>query len=390
MFLTIGICNVASVGFQNPGASGIACTSSTVYIGSYSDTISWYDLSTTTGRLSYVDSFNDPAILNPSWITISNSKQFLYAVSEVEDFGGVYSGGVIAMSINSTTRNLSILNSISSGGAAPCHLAISPDDKFLYVSNYCSGNVAIIEISVDGSLGELIQLVNHSAEYTESCDQAHVHEVVLDGSRVLSNDLGLDSVFQYDKNPVSGVLHDPIRVPQTVAVDEGSGPRHLVIHPHLDYAFLLSELKSTITTLSYSRHTTKALTVLSTISSLPTDISTVDMAAAEVQISTDGKFVYASNRDISTDPNLNRSSITVFSVDVENSASLRLIQTVSSLGEHPRHFTLTPLGDFVIIANKNSDNIVTYTRDVQTGLLSNGYVHYDSTVTQPTQVLIVS
>jgi 6-phosphogluconolactonase len=296
---------------------------------------------------------------------------------------------------------MQVLNKVSTMGASPCHLAIDPEDRFLYVSNYCSGNVAVIELLADGRLGNVTQLLNHSAQYSEDCDAAHVHEVVLEGGRVFVNDLGLDSIFQYNRLPLTGELVAPlapIAVPAAVKMATGSGPRHLAVHPYLDFAFLVSELDSTVTSLAYTKHTSKALSVLSVVSSLPPGASSIEMGAAEIQVSNDGLFVYVSNRDISAAPNMNRSSIAVFSVS-PRSGTLTQVQTVSSLGEHPRHFSLVSGAHgaessadqhYLLVANKDSDNVVSFLRDAQTGLLSpQGQPFYSPYITQPTQLLLV-
>lgn len=387
--------SVVAIEFSSVTTKSESCSHAVAYIGSYTSEISWYGVSN-SGQFSYMDTFSDPAILNPSWLTLSSSKEYMYAVSEVKDYEG-YSGAVVALSRDPVNHELSLINKVSTGGASPCHLALSPDDSYLYVSNYCSGNLAIIELLADGSLGNMTQLVNHSDSVTSDCDEAHVHEVVLDENRVLVNDLGLDSVFQYDWDPISSQLKAPLLLPPTVKVAPGAGPRHLMFHPHLNYAFLVSELDSTVTSLSYSKHSTKALSVLSTVSSLLPDASNVDMGAAEIQISNDGAFVYVSNRDISEDPNLNRSSVSVFSVNPASGA-LTLIQCQSSFGEHPRHFTLFDNEEkhvqgsdvhYLLVANQNSDNIVTFIRDTSTGMLSAGSPFYSPHLNRPTQVLIV-
>lgn len=89
---------------------------------------------------------------------------------------------------------------------------------------------------------------------------------------------------------------------------------------------------------------------------------------AELQLSGDGRFLYVSNRDVS-EPNLGRSSIAVFSVACDTGL-LTPVQITSSLGVHPRHFDLFHEGSWLLVANMNSDNIVSFAVNQSSGLLT--------------------
>ena len=85
-------------------------------------------------------------------------------------------------------------------------------------------------------------------------------------------------------------------------------------------------------------------------------------------MSQDGRYIYASNRDNSY-PDKNRSSIAVFKVDTLT-GNLTVIQITSSMGEHPRHFDLFFGGTLMVVANMNSDNIVSFAVNTTTGLIT--------------------
>jgi 6-phosphogluconolactonase len=113
------------------------------------------------------------------------------------------------------------------------------------------------------------------------------------------------------------------------------------------------------------------------------------MAAGEIQVSNNGKYIYASNRD-NSDPNLNRSSIAVFKV--LSNGELELIQHVSSLGQHPRHFDIVPVKSglqFLLIANKDSNNIVRYDIDEESGLINetSSVIFYSPALLSPAYIL---
>ena len=186
----------------------------------------------------------------------------------------------------------------------------------------------------------------------------------------------------------TGLLSPPTVLPPYVQVTGRSGPRHSVIHPTLGYMFLVSELDSTVSWFELDKASGN-ITYIRSLSTLPPPYDATGMAAAEIQCSPDGSFIYVSNRDIS-DPNQYRSSISVYSIN-PSSGALSYLQTVSSVGIHPRHFDLTE--KFMLIANKDSDNIVVM--DIHhTGILNEDNLIPDMIfkheyLKSPTQVLIV-
>ena len=192
-------------------------------------------------------------------------------------------------------------------------------------------------------------------------------------------------MYQYSVTE-SGSLTVPLDIAPYVQLPAHSGPRHIVYHPTEAFACLLSELDCSITTLLVDTNTS-ALSVLYRLSSLPAPYDTADMAAAEIQVDAAGRYVYVSNRDISS-PNRNRSSISAYEVNPV-SGELVYLETVSSLGVHPRHFVLH--GQQLIISNRDSNNIVTYPIDPSTGRLisQNAQVFIHAEVTAPTQFLVL-
>jgi len=62
-------------------------------------------------------------------------------------------------------------------------------------------------------------------------------------------------------------------------------------------------------------------------------------------------------------------SLAIYSVS-EKDFKIKLIGHEDTKGEMPRNFTLTPEGDFLLVANQNTNNIVAFRRNETTGLLS--------------------
>lgn len=334
-----------------------------VYVGAYTDHggkgIYAYHFDPATGGLEAMGLQAEAA--NPSWVTVSSNQKYLYAVSEIGDYQGKKSGGVLAYQLDKSSAKLSLLNEVASMGAGPCHLSIDKTGKFVMVANYDSGSVAVFPIHSDGGLGEASAFVQHSGSGTDPKRQegphAHFIETSPDNSYALAADLGLDEVLVSHFDAQKGALTP--NDPPYAKVRGGSGPRHFTFHPNGHYLYLLSEMASTVTVFAYDP-AAGTLKEKQTISALPKSFSGPS-DAAEIQIDAAGKFLYASNRG--------SDSITVFAVNGQK-GTLRVVQNISSGGKTPRYFTLDPTGRFLLAANQESDNIVTFTVDRRSGKLA--------------------
>jgi 6-phosphogluconolactonase len=97
------------------------------------------------------------------------------------------------------------------------------------------------------------------------------------------------------------------------------------------------------------------------LSALPKDF-TGAAGSADIHVSPDGKFLYCSNRG-------DANTITIFSIDQQN-GQLTVVGTQSTLGKTPRNFNFDPTGNYLLVANQQSDNIVIFKIDKKTGLLT--------------------
>ena len=86
------------------------------------------------------------------------------------------------------------------------------------------------------------------------------------------------------------------------------------------------------------------------------------VGAADIHISPDGNFLYASNRG-------GFNTIAIYTINQEN-GTLILAGHQPSLGEIPRNFSIDPSDNYLLAANQESDNIVIFKRDAKTGLLT--------------------
>lgn len=299
--------------------------------------------------------------VNPSFLTADPTHRFLYAVNELTAYKGATTGAVSAFAIDHQTGKLSLLNEVASRGADPCYIAFDKSGKYVLVANYTSGNVAVFPAAKDGRLGESSAFVQHSGKGVnpERQEGPHAHwiETTADNRFAIVADLGLDEVLVYRFDARDGSLKP--NDPSFVKVDPGSGPRHISFHPDGKFAYLLSEMKSTVTVFAYDA-SRGALHTLQTISTLPKDFTGTN-DAAEIHVLPNGKFLYASNRG--------NDSLAVFAID-QKTGLLKAVDHVSTEGKTPRNFEIDPTGSRLLVANQDTGNIVVFNIDGRTGRLT--------------------
>jgi 6-phosphogluconolactonase len=300
------------------------------------------------------------AATNPSFLAIHASGRFLYAVGEVDRFGGQKGGVLSAFAIDRQSGKLTLLNQQSSRGPGPCHVAVDRTGRWALVANYSGGSVACLPIQPDGRLGEATDFVQHKGSSVNPQRQQgpHAHAAYFDAANrfVFVPDLGLDKVMIYRFDAAQGKLvpNDPA----WVAMAPGAGPRHLAFHPNGRYAYVINEINSTVTALAYdaARGTLKPL---ESVSTLPEGFEGKS-ATAEVAIHPSGKFLYGSNRG--------HDSIAAFAIDAET-GKLRPIGHEPTQGKSPRNFAIDPTGTYLLAANQDGNNVVVFRIDAQSGKL---------------------
>lgn len=331
-----------------------------LYVGTYTkgmaDGIFVYSFNDRSGKLN---DLKMPVISNnPSFLTISTDKKYLYAVGEVDDPDKDHSGGVSAFRIEEDGK-LSILNHVQTNGANPCHVCISPDGKKLVASNYTGGNLSFFNVLPDGSLSEMKQRIQHtgSGPFPDRQSAPHAHSARFDasGKLLFAADLGIDELKIYSV----GVGDNPYKPDSQpfVKMAPGSGPRHFDFSADGRFIYVINELSSTVTVLMKYGGDWK---IIQTVRTLPKDFKG-ESWCADIHLSADGRFVYGSNRG--------HNSITVFKRDNTN-GKLELIQTISVEGNWPRNFTLDPTGQFLLVANQKSNDITVFKVDEISGKLS--------------------
>ena len=294
-------------------------------------------------------------ITNPSYLNVSDDKKNVYAVSE-----GGPGKGVNAYAFDLATGKLTFLNNGSAGGNGPCYISVDEEKTTVFAGNYGGGSLSATKLKRDGSLSVDSQVIQHEGSSVNKSrqDKPHVHAVVLspDEKFLLVPDLGTDRVNIYRFNPDDTQPLTPAS-PAYASVNPGGGPRHLTFHPNGNYAYLVLEMQGAVTAFDYKNG---KLEEKQTITMLAPDFSG-KVGAADIHVSPDGKFLYASNRGEANE-------VVVYAIG--NDGRLTLAGRQSSLINTPRNFAIDPTGNFLLVANQNGNDIVIFKRDQKTGLLT--------------------
>jgi 6-phosphogluconolactonase len=335
-----------------------------VYVGTYtsqgkSEGIYLYGLDLSDGSLK--KSGVTRGVRDPSYLTLDRARRFLYAVEELEEFEGAKSGAVSAFEINRADGSLRFINRQASMGGAPCYVTADGRGRFVLVANYSGGSVAVLPVQKGGGLSKAADVKQDSGSgpNRERQEGPHAHCVVLDPSNrhAYSCDLGADKVLTYDFDSRRGKL-TPGAQP-FVSLKPGAGPRHLTFDRAGRFAYVLSELASTVTAFARER-ATGALRELNTYPLLPADFRG-ENTGADIHLTPDGRFLYCSNRG--------HDSIALFRVEARTGALDAEGHTPTG-GKTPRNFAVDPTGRFLLVANQRSDSVVTFRVDPSTGALT--------------------
>ena len=239
-------------------------------------------------------------------------------------------------------------------------MSVHKSGKWVIAGNYSGGSLAAFPVNADGSMQPYSQLIQHTGTSINKQRQEapHVHSTVFSpkGDYLFVPDLGLDKVMIY-KFDASGQKPLQPASPAFEATDPGSGPRHFIFHPNKKWAYLIEEMAGTVVAYNYKKGKLNVIHQILTHA----DTAKGEFGSADIHLSPDGKFLYASNRG-------NENNLTIFSVN-KSTGKLALKGYQSTMGVQPRNFTIDPSGKYLLAANQKTGNIVIFKRDVTTGLL---------------------
>lgn len=342
-------------------------TTTSFYVGTYtigdSKGIYKYELSK-EGKIKQIGLV--AATRNPSFLAKSKDNKTLFSVDEANEEG---TGFVKSFKIENDS--LIFRGKSKSGGAHPCFIAVNGKNQIL-VANYSGGNVGLLEVDTFGELSPLLNVQQHTGKGTTSRQQApHAHSTWFHPSKkeVISVDLGSNELWfsTIDETKKELIFTDQ----KTLKMSAGAGPRHLTFHPNTNWIYVLNELNNTI---SLVKEKEGNYEIAASVSMLPEGYSE-DSKGADIHISKDGQFLYASNRG--------HESIVIYAVNSGN-GTLKTLGFENVLGKNPRNFSVSPDDKFLVVANQDTNNIISFKRNV-----SNGMLTFVDEIAAPTPVCIL-
>ncbi|MCX6308951.1 MAG: lactonase family protein, partial [Bacteroidia bacterium] len=225
-------------------------------------------------------------VSNPSFLCVTPDKKFVYSVNERAD-----GSAANAFAFNPKTGKLTFLNRSQTESKGPCYIAAT--SKHVFTANYGGGSLSVFGRNEDGSLTDLKQKIQHIGSSINLSRQSepHVHQVIVTNNNhfVLANDLGTDKVTVYSYNP--DAVEEILSAWDTLSVKPGSGPRHTTLSRNGKLAYLVQELDGTVSVLSLKKGKLALMQETSIIKD-----TTSKAWAADIHCSSDGKFLYATNR----------------------------------------------------------------------------------------------
>lgn len=319
---------------------------SIVYVGNAdSQDISIFGLAD-TGELTSLGVAPIPGPPKPGSSTplaLSPDKRFLYAGLRNEPYS------VATFAVDPKTGKLSYLGS---GPLADtmAYIAVDRTGRFLLSASYQGSKVAVNKVGPDGVVQSPHQVV---------ATTPNAHCILPDNSNrhVLFTSLGGDVVHQQKFDAETGRLTP--NNPPTTGVRAKAGPRHVVFSPDNAFAYLVNELDGSIYVFPYDSGSGLLKKEVQVTSVLPKDFSGTP-SAADIHLTPDGRFLYASERTSST--------LAAFRVDPAK-GTLTLTGNYPT-EKQPRGFNIDPSGRYLLAVGQLSDSLTVYAIDKATGALA--------------------
>lgn len=279
---------------------------------------------------------------NPTYLEYDKDTQTLLAVYQSGDQGGIALWDY-------KNKKATLKEAIAEEGVQPCFVHYDKKRNEYVDANYHQGAVRVYQ---DGKVKEKFVY--------EKGGHAHFAITHPKTGVLYTIDLGNDLIHKYvDLKEVA-----------TFKTEKGAGPRHLVFHTNADYIYVFTELSNEIIVLKDG----DTLEQVQIVSTLPEEARS---AGAAIRITNDGKYIYVSNRFHDT--------VSVF--EVKDDYTVAMIQNISAYGEHPRDFIISPDEKYLVVANRDTNNLVLYRRDEISGKLE--LISKDNTVPEPVSLIFI-
>jgi 6-phosphogluconolactonase len=277
---------------------------------------------------------------SPSFLAVHPLLPVVYAVNE-------FAQTVSAYARDGATA-LTPLGEQWPTGDAGCHVSVDPEGRFIVVACWGDGSVLLFDLDAQGrivSRTEAPRATDPHASAGVRPSRAHA-SLMLGDDRILTTDLGFDLVRVWRYEPAVGLIEE-----QTVVLPEGSGPRHLALHPN-GRVYVDTEYSIEVVTVESVAGTYQATgrVPATHAPALPGD------AASEIGLSADGRFAYVGVRG----------SNRIGTLSIEDDGAVAAVADTDCGGDWPRHLTVRK--DTLLVANEHSGNVAVFRLDEETGI----------------------
>jgi 6-phosphogluconolactonase len=324
----------------------VAGAATFVYVGNAdSQDITILELKS-NGDLTPVETMAVPGPAKPGSslpLAVSPDRKRLYAGLRNEPYS------VVTFVIDAKTGKLT---AVGPGPLADSMAYISTDrsGKFLFSASYGGNKVAVNPIGPDGVVEPAQQIVP---------TEPNAHCILADPSNryVLHTSLGGDLVYQEKFDAKTGKLTP--NDPPSVSIKSKAGARHLVFSPSRKFVYLVDELDASVYVFPWDVKTGTLKKEVQVTTALPKGFEGKPWAA-DIHLTPDGEFLYASERTSST--------LAAFQVDPKTG----LLTPIDSYPteKQPRAFNIDPSGRYLLSVGQLSNSMTSYAIDKATGKLS--------------------
>jgi 6-phosphogluconolactonase len=325
------------------------------------------------GRLTLLG--QQAELQNASWLAIHPGLSVLYSVAN--SAGGLEAESDIhSFAIDQASGKLKPINTAGAGGSDTTHLWLDLPSNTLFAASHNNGHVTALPVQADGSVGKVVsdQKTAGTGLHPKQ-NRPQPHSVAIDPAThryLLNSDVGADriNVFRFDPDTRALV---PAKTP-FVTVPPGSGARHIAFAPNGKFVYLVTELTAEIRAYRWDAGN-EDLREIQAFSAYPASYSgaipgsAAEIAAiagsrggAEIAVSRDGRYVYASVRG-------DQDSLIVYSID-QRDGKLKEIQRVASGDKAPRSFAFDSTGRWMLVAHEVGSTVRVFRVDPATGKLA--------------------
>jgi 6-phosphogluconolactonase (cycloisomerase 2 family) len=281
-------------------------------------------------------------------MVMTPDRKFLYVLAEEDK-----KGAVTAYTVNKITGELTKINTEKTIGEGPCYISYNPVSKTVYTANYGTGSVSVFKTDKDGSLLPIAQHLVYKGSSVNKVRQtsSHAHSAVVspDKKSLFVVDLGTDCIYQHAIGN-DGLINTK---PVVTNVENGNGPRHIVLSTSGVYAYAVNEMAGSVDAFQV---TASGLKKIQTVI-IDTVQTKEDHGSGAIRLSPDGKWLLASNRVTSNQVVVSK---------VLNDGKLQKMDHVD-VTKKPRFFSFDPTGKFVYVCGQDGNQVQVFSFDSITG-----------------------